>query len=69
MNSIQTGSTIISINLSSLMNMEIPVLEVEDQHNLATQYIRSLIRTTTLKKRLDESLETMNNVYDNYKEN
>ena len=51
------------------MNMEIPVLEVEDQHNLATQYIRSLIRTTTLKKRLDESLETMNNVYDNYKEN
>ena len=62
--SVQTGSTIISINASALMGIKIPYMDMNKQLEIATKYIMKLQQYKKAEERLKELEKQMNNIFE-----
>ena len=62
--SIQTGTTIISINVSALLSMKIPYVNIEKQLEIAKQYTMKLIQFQRTKERLKQLEKELNNIFE-----
>lgn len=62
--SIQTGTTIISINVSALLSMKIPYVNMAKQLEIAKQYTMKLIQFQRTKERLKQLEKELNNIFE-----
>lgn len=67
LNSIQTGTAIITINLSQLSNIEIPLLDIETQNKIVTNYVFKKKELDVLDKKINELrsslIDNVNNIF------
>lgn len=68
LNSIQTGTSIITINLSQLSNIEIPLLDIDTQNKIVTNYVFKKKELDILEKKINELksnlIDNINNIFD-----
>lgn len=62
--SIQTGSIIININKYDLLNILVPVLDMDTQETIANRYLIIRDNIKELKKKLSTLEEKLNSIYD-----
>ncbi len=62
--SIQTGTNIISINVSALLNMKISLIDKEKQDKIAERFILKLDQFKLTKLKLEKLEKELNNVFD-----
>lgn len=67
--SIQTGTTIASINPGSLEEMRISLLPMEQQMNIAKEYKESILLIQSLLKEVDKTTNHMKTIYQNFIKN
>lgn len=67
LNSIQTGTAIITINLSQLSNIEIPLLDIETQNKIVSNYVFKKKELDILDRKISELrsslIDNVNNIF------
>lgn len=66
LDSIQSGTSIISINASALMKMKISLLDKADQDGIASSYVTTLGRFLVTSERLRKLERSLGTVFDDY---
>lgn len=62
--SICTGSTLLTISLGELKELEIPVPSMEEQNSIATKYAAAMDEVILLRRKIERSIVKMNCLYD-----